>query len=114
MLESLFEPGQMLEDVRLAVKGRVPVEFYARMGGVVPLPDEILREIERTAHCLDPRHKLHAREIVVGQRRVVRIRQRASDDFLLGQIRKDWERIDWFSAFPNDHFRVDIVDAHSG
>jgi 2-oxoglutarate ferredoxin oxidoreductase subunit alpha len=39
--------GQMLEDVRLAVKGRVPVEFYARMGGVVPLPDEILREIER-------------------------------------------------------------------
>ena len=39
--------GQMLEDVRLAVKGRVPVEFYARMGGVVPLPDEILHEIER-------------------------------------------------------------------
>ncbi len=41
--------GQMLEDVRLAVKGRVPVEFYGRMGGVVPFPDEILREIERIA-----------------------------------------------------------------
>ena len=39
--------GQMLEDVRLAVKGRVPVEFYGRMGGVVPMPEEILREIER-------------------------------------------------------------------
>ncbi len=39
--------GQMLEDVRLAVKGRVPVEFYGRMGGMVPLPDEILHEIER-------------------------------------------------------------------
>lgn len=39
--------GQMLEDVRLAVKGRVPVEFYGRMGGVVPLPDEILNEIQR-------------------------------------------------------------------
>jgi 2-oxoglutarate ferredoxin oxidoreductase subunit alpha len=39
--------GQMLEDVRLAVKGRVPVEFYGRMGGVVPLPEEILHEIER-------------------------------------------------------------------
>ena len=39
--------GQMLEDVRLAVKGRVPVEFYGRMGGVVPFPDEILSEIER-------------------------------------------------------------------
>ena len=41
--------GQMLEDVRLAVKGRVPVEFYGRMGGVVPLPEEILHEIERIA-----------------------------------------------------------------
>jgi 2-oxoglutarate ferredoxin oxidoreductase subunit alpha len=41
--------GQMLEDVRLAVKGRVPVEFYGRMGGVVPFPDEILNEIHRIA-----------------------------------------------------------------
>ena len=39
--------GQMLEDVRLAVQGRVPVEFYGRLGGVVPFPDEILREIDR-------------------------------------------------------------------
>ena len=39
--------GQMLEDVRLSVKGRVPVEFYGRMGGVVPFPDEILSEIQR-------------------------------------------------------------------
>jgi 2-oxoglutarate/2-oxoacid ferredoxin oxidoreductase subunit alpha len=39
--------GQMLEDVRLSVKGRVPVEFYGRMGGVVPFPDEILQEIQR-------------------------------------------------------------------
>jgi len=41
--------GQMLEDVRLAVKGRVPVEFYGRMGGVVPFTEEILHEIERIA-----------------------------------------------------------------
>jgi len=39
--------GQMLEDVRLAVKGRVPVEFYGRMGGVVPFTEEILQEIKR-------------------------------------------------------------------
>jgi len=39
--------GQMLEDVRLVVKGRKPVEFFGRMGGVVPFPDEILTEIER-------------------------------------------------------------------
>ncbi|MBK7318113.1 3-methyl-2-oxobutanoate dehydrogenase subunit VorB [Candidatus Villigracilis affinis] len=41
--------GQMLEDVRLAVKGRVPVEFYGRLGGMVPFPDEILNEIHRMA-----------------------------------------------------------------
>jgi 2-oxoglutarate ferredoxin oxidoreductase subunit alpha len=41
--------GQMLEDVRLAVRGRVPVEFYGRMGGVVPFPDEVLGEIHRLA-----------------------------------------------------------------
>lgn len=39
--------GQMLEDVRLAVRGRAPVEFYGRTGGVVPFPDEILNEIKR-------------------------------------------------------------------
>ncbi len=39
--------GQMLEDVRLCVKGRIPVEFYGRLGGMVPFPDEILNEIHR-------------------------------------------------------------------
>jgi len=39
--------GQMLEDVRLAVQGRAPVEFYGRLGGVVPFPGEIMSEIER-------------------------------------------------------------------
>jgi 2-oxoglutarate ferredoxin oxidoreductase subunit alpha len=41
--------GQMLEDVRLSVCGRAPVEFYGRPGGVVPFPDEILAEIRRMA-----------------------------------------------------------------
>lgn len=39
--------GQMLEDVRAVVKDRKPVEFFARIGGVMPLPDEILGEIYR-------------------------------------------------------------------
>jgi 2-oxoglutarate ferredoxin oxidoreductase subunit alpha len=39
--------GQMVEDVRLAVKGRVPVWFYGRMGGMMPLPDEVLEEIRK-------------------------------------------------------------------
>jgi 2-oxoglutarate ferredoxin oxidoreductase subunit alpha len=37
--------GQMVEDVRLGVEGRVPVHFYGRTGGAVPLPDEILDQI---------------------------------------------------------------------
>lgn len=41
--------GQMLEDVRRIVAGRAPVEFYGRMGGVVPLPDEVIGEIRRMA-----------------------------------------------------------------
>lgn len=39
--------GQMLEDVRLAVEGRCPVRFYGRLGGIIPLPDEILPELEK-------------------------------------------------------------------
>jgi len=39
--------GQMVEDVRLAVEGRCPVRFYGRMGGVIPLPDDILPELEK-------------------------------------------------------------------
>jgi 2-oxoglutarate ferredoxin oxidoreductase subunit alpha len=49
MLVVEMNAGQMLEDVRLAVGGRVPVEFYGRMGGVIPFPDEILAEIRRMA-----------------------------------------------------------------
>jgi 2-oxoglutarate ferredoxin oxidoreductase subunit alpha len=41
--------GQMLDDVLLTVRGRVPVEFYGRPGGVVPFHDEILDEIHRIA-----------------------------------------------------------------
>jgi 2-oxoglutarate ferredoxin oxidoreductase subunit alpha len=33
--------GQMVEDVRLAVEGKVPVNFHGRMGGMIPSPDEI-------------------------------------------------------------------------
>ena len=39
--------GQMVEDVRLAVEGACPVRFYGRMGGVIPLPDDIMPELEK-------------------------------------------------------------------
>ncbi|MDD4215147.1 MAG: 3-methyl-2-oxobutanoate dehydrogenase subunit VorB [Bacteroidales bacterium] len=38
--------GQMVEDVRLSVNGKVPVEFYGRMGGIVPSPDEVLNALK--------------------------------------------------------------------
>ncbi len=34
--------GQMIEDVRLAVEGRVPVAHFGRLGGIVPDPDEVV------------------------------------------------------------------------
>ena len=34
--------GQMVEDVRLAVNGEVPVRFYGRAGGNVPSVEELL------------------------------------------------------------------------
>ena len=37
--------GQMLDDVRLAAGGQVPVTFYGRTGGMVPMPEEIYDEI---------------------------------------------------------------------
>ena len=41
--------GQMLDDVLMTVRGRVPVEFYGRPGGVVLFHNEILDEIHRLA-----------------------------------------------------------------
>jgi len=39
--------GQMLEDVRLSVNGRVPVEFYGRTGGNLPDSKDVLEEIKK-------------------------------------------------------------------
>jgi 2-oxoglutarate ferredoxin oxidoreductase subunit alpha len=47
MLVVEMNAGQMLEDVRLAVEGRCPIKFYGRMGGVIPLPDDILPELDK-------------------------------------------------------------------
>ncbi len=38
--------GQMVEDVRLAVEGRVEVSFYGRPGGIIPTPAEFAEVIE--------------------------------------------------------------------
>ncbi len=41
--------GQMVEDVRLAVNGRRPVHFTGRMGGMIPSPEQVLKQIELLA-----------------------------------------------------------------
>lgn len=47
--------GQMLEDVRLAVGSSPDVKFFGKLGGFVPMPDEILNHIEIAL----PRRNLH-------------------------------------------------------
>lgn len=47
--------GQMLEDVRLAVGSSPDVKFFGKLGGFVPMPDEILNHIEIAM----PRRNLH-------------------------------------------------------
>ncbi len=39
--------GQMLDDVKIAVKNTSRIFFYGRPGGGVPTPEEILKEIKR-------------------------------------------------------------------
>lgn len=41
--------GQMVDDVRLALNGRRPVEFYSRVGGHVPSQSEVLEFVRKLA-----------------------------------------------------------------
>lgn len=34
--------GQMIDDVKIANEGRLPVHFYGRTGGMIPTPDDII------------------------------------------------------------------------
>lgn len=43
--------GQMVEDVRLAVNGKVKVEHYGRLGGIVPTPNEVLVALNNKFNC---------------------------------------------------------------
>ncbi len=41
--------GQLIEDVRLAINGARPVEFFSRVGGNVPSHDEVLKFVQEQA-----------------------------------------------------------------
>jgi 2-oxoglutarate ferredoxin oxidoreductase subunit alpha len=46
MLAVEMSAGQMLEDVRLSVCGKIPVEHWGRMGGIVPTPEEVVENLK--------------------------------------------------------------------
>ena len=48
--------GQMLEDVRLAVGQDLPTRFFGRMGGMVPLPEEIVYEAQHLSRVVQSRN----------------------------------------------------------
>ena len=41
--------GQMIEDVRLGTHCRLPISFFGKLGGIVPLPEDVLAEIRKLA-----------------------------------------------------------------
>lgn len=45
ILVAEINAGQMVQDVRLAVDGALPVEYFGRLGGVVPSPQEIVEAL---------------------------------------------------------------------
>jgi 2-oxoglutarate ferredoxin oxidoreductase subunit alpha len=46
MLAVEMNMGQMVDDVRLAVNGAIPVHFYGRTGGMSPTPKDVLMKIQ--------------------------------------------------------------------
>ncbi len=42
-----FNAGQMVEDIRLAAEGSVPVQHFGRLGGIIPDPDEVVEALKR-------------------------------------------------------------------
>ncbi|MDY0095445.1 MAG: 3-methyl-2-oxobutanoate dehydrogenase subunit VorB [Candidatus Vecturithrix sp.] len=38
--------GQMVDDVKLAVAGKKPVLFYGRTGGMIPMPEDIVKTVQ--------------------------------------------------------------------
>ena len=46
ILVAEINAGQMVQDVRLAVNGAVPVEQFGRLGGIVPEPEEIVNALK--------------------------------------------------------------------
>ncbi len=48
MLSVELNAGQMVEDILLAVDGRCRVEWFGRLGGIVPDPEEVVEALKKT------------------------------------------------------------------
>jgi len=46
ILVSEINAGQMVQDVKLAIDGTLPVEHFGRLGGIVPEPEEIVKALK--------------------------------------------------------------------
>ncbi|MGC9522772.1 MAG: 3-methyl-2-oxobutanoate dehydrogenase subunit VorB [Anaerolineae bacterium] len=54
MLVVEMSAGQMVEDVERATRRRVPIRFHGRMGGVIPMVEEILVDLQALAEETAP------------------------------------------------------------
>ncbi|MFO8086553.1 MAG: 3-methyl-2-oxobutanoate dehydrogenase subunit VorB [Bacteroidales bacterium] len=47
MLAVEMSAGQMVQDIRLAVNGKIPVEHFGRLGGIIPSAEEIVEQVRK-------------------------------------------------------------------
>ncbi len=47
MLSVEMSAGQMIEDIKLAIEGKVKVDHFGRMGGIIPTPSEVVEALEQ-------------------------------------------------------------------
>jgi 2-oxoglutarate ferredoxin oxidoreductase subunit alpha len=47
MLSIEMNAGQMIEDIKLAVEFKTKVEYYGRMGGIIPTPSEVVNALKQ-------------------------------------------------------------------
>ena len=65
--------GQMVYDVRAAIHDRIPVHFYGRMGGVIPMPDEVETQVRKILHPSVNGHMLADGQFALNPRESLRL-----------------------------------------